>query len=454
MLIFILEFILIMILILSIYLFRKDIMQPSVIVTAVFTISVLTAMYNIENWNINIHFNTFFVILGSVILFVFINFCVIILFDSKRKKPQYKSANYENRSAYINVSKFKIFALMLFDVLVMAWHYKYIKSIASAYGMTQSFSSITNAYRQYSLYESSVYHFSEPFLLELFSRVETYSAYIFLYIFVNNIIVTKKIKKNILYSIPIIMFIIDSVLYASRGRLLYVIAATVILSYVLKNRRLNWMNKASIKFVIKIIIAFIVLLGGFVALRTVVGRSMGTLATEDPIYYVTVYTGGPIQLLDMYLQSPAEHSSIWGYETFSELNNYLGSKFGISELVYSTHLEFRYSNGLCVGNVYTALRSYISDFGYIGLTVLIVICSSFYSIFYNIIKSNRKNMKFDFLLLVYAYMIQGVFMFSIAERPFSTYFTPGIITTLVMMWLLQYFFTRVNIRICKNIKLK
>ncbi|MTV44646.1 oligosaccharide repeat unit polymerase, partial [Streptococcus pneumoniae] len=89
------------------------------------------------------------------------------------------------------------------------------------------------------------------------------------------------------------------------------------------------------------------------------------------ISYITRYMGGSIQLFDLFVIDPIRRNKELGAETFSGIYEML-AKLGFDNNIIKG-LEWRVSpNYYSLGNVYTAIRRYYSDFGVIG----IVICQS------------------------------------------------------------------------------
>ena len=68
------------------YIFESDVFQPAIIVCAVYILSVLCAIYNIENWQIDLHFNTFCAIISGIIIFSITSIIIHAYFYRFKKK--------------------------------------------------------------------------------------------------------------------------------------------------------------------------------------------------------------------------------------------------------------------------------------------------------------------------------------------------------------------------------
>lgn len=241
----------------------------------------------------------------------------------------------------------------------------------------------------------------------------TSTGFVWIYILINNILVSKKV--NLLLYVECALCFLLSLLSAGRIQLIQYVVAMVSIYYILFNRKSGWKVNIGFKIIMKIIIGICLILSLFSGLRSFVGRT----SKQDPISYVTTYVGGSINLLDMFLQDKPTKSDIWGKETFYEVNKFIGRKLDKPNLIYVGHKEFRYANGVSIGNVYTAFRNYIYDFGYIGFVFLTMISSLVFSVIYNILKRKKINQGIDTLLLMYSYLVYSVFLIFYADYFFE-----------------------------------
>lgn len=134
------------------------------------------------------------------------------------------------------------------------------------------------------------------------------------------------------------------------------------------------------------------------------------------MYYICCYIGGSIHLLDDFIKKPIDGSQIWGKETFYSIIRFIGQRFNIKDWIYISHLEFRYSNGLNVGNIYTAFRKYIYDFGYFGVIWCTALVSFIYNqIYYTIKYSKKRSVLYDISIIFFGYIAYGYFYMSIQD---------------------------------------
>ena len=76
MLIYILLAFFTLLLIVSYFLFKKDIIHPAVIFNFMFLVSILCAIYNIERWKVNIHLDTFLILIFMAIEFLALSYAI------------------------------------------------------------------------------------------------------------------------------------------------------------------------------------------------------------------------------------------------------------------------------------------------------------------------------------------------------------------------------------------
>ena len=159
--------------------------------------------------------------------------------------------------------------------------------------------------------------------------------------------------------------------------------------------------------------------------------------------YTAYYCGSEIIELDQYLQDPIPADSIWGKETFYNLNQFLSKFDGLNIPAYPIHLEFRPVVAGYLANTYTFLRSYHHDFGMIGVFVLHGICMLFLSIFYELVKKSRKGYRG---ILIFSFIYYTVVMSFFADRFFSNLVSMNFAKSIVMLLILYEAFFRKSVR--------
>lgn len=419
MIIYLLLFTTIILFCFSFVVFNRDIMSPTVVLCASYFLSISAAIYNIDTWNIDLGIQTYStIILGLVIFFVV---------EYMMKSSSQQRVILQNKSftlEYIYISNFKIILYIIISLFITFFYYTEVLRVASEHGY-YGIGNFLTYYRNAASYGLLALDDDiNQIVYQLFKIVQV-MCYIYLYIFLNNwMYIEKKVRKlgNLFkYLIPIIIYLITSVLTANRLQYIRLTVAGFLMYYIIWHRKNGWNKHIASKIFFRGVIALLLLLCLFVALRGVVGR----INNQKPIDYLTRYAGASIELFDQYLKMPAEKDGYFGGETFYAIHNIL-RKLGLSNFNEISHLEFRrLGYTMYASNTYTSLRRYIHDFGYGGMIFLqallaIIYCYSYY---YGVISLNsyfaKKNK--DLYIILYSYFFYAVPLHSINEIFYSSF---------------------------------
>lgn len=422
---------------LSYFIGKEDIINPIFLCVSIFVASIFSALYNIETWKINLSSTTVALILLSLSSMVIFGYVGLHL-KSSRKRSKLKL----NHLPYIEVPNYKIIAIVLLGLFATILYFRDVLIVARRLGYSYGggIGTIIGTYRNASSFNVD--------LENRVSRISSYSmeafrvsAYLCLYIGIQNIIVSKKNKKNIKYILIVLLFCVSTIVTGSRMQLIKVTLFAVIVAIILYRRNTGENKKIKLKTIAKIFLLFALVMVAFVGIRTVVGRS----GIEDPLYYFTRYAGGSIELLDIYLREGHVKNQIFGQESLYAFYNFFGNHFGINELQQIHAREFRRSaNGVSVGNIYTALRTLYNDFGFIGCIVCSGLIGLAVSYFYSRIKSHNKFELVDMGVVLYGYLSYSYCLYSI--NYYFEFVTPAFIKTIIMFYLMRYFILSFGIK--------
>lgn len=410
----------------------RDILRPSIGICVMFLVSTICAMVNCEMWQYSMSFDCAIVIITSIIIYSLVDLFV----GSKKKSVCVCLPNVKDR---IGVNSLIYVGSCLFIGIAGILYYRDIISITSQYGSFQTWSMAIRFYRNGGMTGNVVEGVSS--LAANAYTLATAVAYVFAYIFVHNLVISRRDKKNYLNLFPVFLFSVDTVFTGGRLPLLRLIIAAVFV-YLFLQYKTKKRKQINPKNFIKFLILGIVVLYGFASVSNLVGRTYD----GNPIYYITSYLGGSIPLLDLFMENPVKHD-IWGYETFPALLKFVGRLLDIDSLSsILVNKEFRSMSGYQIGNVYTALRAYISDFGYLGMGVMVFIHSFILSLIYK--KMNRKQYTFgtiDTSVLMLMYIVHSVYMFSIDDRLFMSIVSIETVKMWIYFLILKWVFTDIKI---------
>lgn len=426
----------------------KDFINPSVIFCLVYIVSIFCAILNISNWNIQLEIKTFLILFLGALEFVFIS----LIIDNKFKK-KFKDFKIIRNKNECNISKYKIVIIAAYNIVIIGVLLYYVLNIASQFGEYNSLSEALTLFKAHTSYAKDA---ELPHLL-LFAQKPTIAfAYIFLYIYLKNIMLSK--KNNVLYNIfsksyyliPVICYVIQEFLTSNRLSILSIGFALFTITLILYNIKTDWNNPIKIKTIIIIGIIGVAVLIIFYLSASWVGR----INNKNLIDYITLYCGGSIENLNLFIKSPPEASDIFGKESFYYLVKNLHD-YGIMRLneMYPIHLEFRYYDGVMIGNVYTAYRRWLYDFGVVGMIILQGGMALFFSVFYNKIKYSVSKY-LDFYIIIFSYMIYSVFLHPIDSYFYLQTVRLAFISTLVIFIIIYIFVFQFQITFKKGLNIK
>ena len=131
-------------------------------------------------------------------------------------------------------------------------------------------------------------------------------------------------------------------------------------------------------------------------------------------------------------------SVVFGQETFFSVVQGLQRRGMLKDFQYSFFQEFRNSNGIGLGNVYTALRDYYFDFGFIGTMIMHTVFSLFFSWIYEKEKVRGSNIGIIILAMTY----NCVVLYAYNNQFFSTDISIGFLSRLIYVIIMYKLFIR------------
>lgn len=416
--------------ILSYSFFNKDLFSPTVMICISFMISIVLLFFNVERWSINLGIET----IGCILVVIITSFVV----EGYVKKLALRKINLVNKSEkkFLKINGYMYIVLLGFSILEIALFWNEVVRISELARNMGYNGDILFNYRQITAHSTnlSAAEMMSPIIVQG-SKIVMAFSYISIYIFINNVFVNRgRIKDNIRYIIPFILYFVLTIMNASRITLISFFVSCIVMFYILLNKRDRWKVNYSVKFIKIGIISFIIVIVGFVSLSYTVGRHTNNTFFET----VSVYLGAPILLFDLYLKSPKISNMYFGQETFVNLYKSL-HKLNIIDSYPSFQTEFRYINGYNLGNVYTGMRRPIQDFGYIGLILVIAIFVGIYSyIYYKKIRGSKARPGKEIDVFIYSYFYYSLTLFAIDFIPYSFFTFGNIITIIIMVIFYKY----------------
>lgn len=396
----------------TLILFKFDMSSPSFMLCASYVMCSMMTALNYKAWGIVLSYNTIFIVLFGILLFVLANLAGYYIYDKLPKKSVKRSIVKE---IYVP-NRVYILSIILLCLSLIVYIVK-ISKIASLYGNYGSIISMMENARKILTSEN----IGVGFLAQQLFNVSHVLTYIYLYLYIYNYFVLRKKYKK--YLIPILLYCILSLMTTGRIYLLYFVTAFYTLFFIYNNN-FNLNNfKKKFQIIVKaifLVLSFLVLFG---LLANVVGRN----TTHSVWEQISIYLGGPLVALEKFLQNSIEsRNKVWGSETFLGIYRIL-NQFGLSDITLTRHLEYvRFGNNW--GNVYTAFRRYIHDFGIVGTFIIQIILGFSYGLFYRVI---RNKFIFDKKVLIYI-----MFVYPIILHPIDDLFLSNVLTPITVEYVL------------------
>lgn len=249
-----------------------------------------------------------------------------------------------------------------------------------------------------------------PKILSILLNCLMVSSYYSSYIFINNLLCSKKIEFG--WAIAFLGGILLSLFGGSRGgavSIIFVAAGIFFVIYQHNPRKVS-KKKLKLKF-FRILILFIVIgFVFFVASATWIGRSNDF----SPFYYFAIYLSAPLKNLDLYI--PIIDS-------------------GVKEL------GFMDVNGASLGNVGTVLTYEYQQGGFIGVMSMSSISSIVYTFIYIYMRKwQYESKKINFSLIFYSYIFYSICIVMFGNTSFTSVFSFFFIKILFAMILMNYLF--------------
>lgn len=425
----------------SYFINRREYIAPSFGFCASFLFCAIWAYAYEEKWSFDIQTNTFLTITLSVILFTFTT-AIVNLFQRNQIK---KNKIIKQELVPISINNFKLLIMIVVEIFALFLTVYYIMKITETANFTRAIYLFDNN----SKYSPIKYEL--PRFIGWLRTASLAAGYWFSPVLATNILLKPNKKFPILELIIVLLAMLNYMSTGGRQGAVN-IALSVCVCYVIllhKNRNQGY-KKLERKFIFFGIIAFIIFLWSFRYVAGLLGRD-NSFALWD---YLAIYCGGPIKNLDTFLQEGVRNTEFSGAETFYKAYQVIWRLIGENLPNYSTYKIYRRINGYDLGNVYTAFKNYIFDFGLLGNYILVCIYAAISQILYVKAICYKPKNKPALSLILYGLIFNSLILSFFAERFYELFNIISI--QWFIIWEFYYvFFTKFKIaRISNRSKIK
>jgi len=409
----------------SFFINKFDLLSPWLISISVFIISLLFVILNKDNWDISLSPYTVLIIIIALLSIGIGETIARFVFRDTSPTLIPKAHNK------IKIPRLLNLLVYVFSLAVLIWYYLRMRQIAGMVG----YSSGQQLLIQYARLGILQYGISVGPVLAIATFLLRALSYVYTFIFLYNFYMFKesRIKREVYYLLPSIVYLAQYSLSGSRGAIIEYFTYIIILIgiFLIKTKKSNIeTNKRIAKYAVFGLLVFFIV---FIFLGNLKGWKGADIKS-----LLSIYTGGSILAFDNYLNLPKVPNEYFAEETLVGVNNLL-NRIGIYEREFSRVLDFTAIDSKTTTNIYTSLRRYIQDFGVFGMIIVQVLIGFFFGALYSKIKKSKR---FNYVVIFYAIIFMSIIYQSIDEQFLTTFLS----TTQIFTILFTYIFYRVLIK--------
>lgn len=398
----------------SLILSEYNFFSPSFIACLMMLLSSSIALYATHSWNVSesiYSMKATFIILSGLVIFIVCEQFAKMLFAKKKTAPTL-SNTIEIQPIHIKrwLNMFVIIFCAIITIAYCRGMYQYVGQ--NGYSGTFDIGSIASYYHKMTFWDEKEGGIS--WVVSKSVLCTRAAMYVYVYIFVNNVIgAQEKIWRNLYLFAPIIVGVSVNFISSSRSSLLQIAGAFVLFVYIFMCRRRNWTGmKRNFSKITKMAVGIFCLIILLFYISTATGL-IGRVTNKTFFDYIAMYVGAPVIHFNQFITSPPADVKYFGEETFAALNPFL-VRLGLRDGLYSRQLEMRNIVSIYSGNVYTFFRRPLHDFGMFGMYIVTGLTSYLFSrTYYKKIYRKPKSYKTDLTLIIYGYFYYVIYLFSI-----------------------------------------
>lgn len=410
-------------LIVSYFLFYKNILNPTSILCSVFLVCLSFTILNIDNWGINYSIKSSVLILGTIFSFLIGNSLVLVFPNPKNKINCNFKNKYLNEKYVISFKKIIIIDIILIYLLYIYFKNIYIVSIHG--GNTEGYSKMLYYAREQLLLFGGLKRIN--MISFLLAKGMAYICY-FLYI---HILIFEKIKWRKLYLLtPMVIYICFAILTTGRTPFIHLFVYCLVVYFVLLLQNYNFDSKINRK----VILYSCLLLMLFFVLFLFLGKLKSSGRGVPVFQLLSIYTGSSLAAFNEFVNNYTPQIHTFGANTLFRIYG-IAEKLGFKVPdLYAPYEFIQFKNGVST-NIYTAMRRYFEDFGTIGLFLISNFLGSFYGLFFHYVCYRRDQY---FLLILYSSLCYPIFEFPIEERFLMKIFPNDFLYNIFFIGVLYY----------------
>lgn len=411
-----------LLLILSYGLNNGEYIAPSFVFTGMFLFSSIWVYMFEDKWNFQLHLNTYLLVVGAVGSFIIFCKMVDILFQKGKVK---KFRNKTDDIHPINIEKYKLIIMLFVEILAAVLSMFYIMRLTG----TNNISRAMYLFDYNAKYSKEKYEL--PSIIGILRTAALGAGYWFIPIFANNLVCRKRNKFPYIEGLIIIISMLSYMETGGRlGTINMFLGFVACYILILHRQRSRKYKKIERKLMLRVFVVFLIFIFSFRNLAAVVGRSNSFTLLD----YLALYCGAPLANFDSFIQDNLRNTTLFGADTFIKAYEMIYKFLGINLPKFSQYNVYRRVMGFDMGNVYSCLKSYVYDFGYVGIFILIPIFASTLESVFNYARTSQYKKKHTFSLVLYSWLFNTIVFSFFAERFFE------LINIINVQWFIVWWF--------------
>ncbi|WP_283598715.1 O-antigen polymerase [Ligilactobacillus salivarius] len=423
--------VLLLIFIIEVHIYKEDVVSPSIIFTLAFIFSSIWALSYSRIWELNLHVNTFIVIVSGVSIFFIITVIIRIICNSIMKNETIISEynSYEGK-----IGGGVLLFIIVYEILAM---YVILKSVITVVG--GNWMTLSDTIFRYRQAMATTNPYELPSVASTMMVTIIALGYWLGYILIKELVIDKQLNKELL--VATVLAIVTESVTGSRGASINTILA-IIMFYILFYTKIR--GTINFKIIKKISVYVMTIVIIFLVLGSLIGRQVADGMTM--VDYLAEYFGAEIKNLDTFLQGFTVHNDVFGGQTFySIVKNKIPG--------YALVLPFQKIGNFSLGNVYTTFYPYIYDFGYVGIPILVTIMAVVSQLFFELAKREKISQVPGIMTLIYGYIFPTIVQVFFSNKFYEDLLDIKFIK-ICILWILYNIILIVYLYLSRNIKIQ
>lgn len=428
----ILLFLCLALVILAVVLFRGEVISPSFLLSSAFLISSFDLFINRNGWYFSDK-QTVFLIFWGILFFETGSFIENIV-QTYGKKPSHQIVERSK----VAVSSTSLVVYLVAQIILYCLIVSYV---CHAMGTKVSFAGLSTAIGGFYEATQSQAIAGLPGYLNVGQIVNTSGIYYLLFLLVSRIVNKQKIPA-LLY-LNLLLGIFGSLLTGTKTSFFMYLVALVVLYFFLKGNDPSRIQKISIKSIIEILFAIVIVISGFTLLTVLQGR---TLASINMVDTISTYIGAPIKNLEIFVTTREQDVQIFGAQTFGDTYKWL-YKVTNNELFQIDDLyKYNWIGDKGLGNVYTTFMPFFNDFGFGGTYLVMFLLGIFCQFCYNAAKFKQSRNPVNFRIIFYSYLSFAITFSFFSNKMFEMVFSRSGIYFIVGLFVFDVMLRRLSLK--------